>query len=184
MITLKNTPWLHSFLLRIIFGLNVLISLIATGRSVIRKDDIVDTFAESPCTQNDYSEEFNAPQGCLAKKCGWRVADNLFQHEDIMHLIEIVNKGMSQHSSDGGPTILDINTGYIRDTNGIENLFTKDENVYSDDDFSHYGDIIKRLKTAVMETFNITQLYFTAPTFITRLDGRSDWEPAGIHHLL
>lgn len=30
-----------------------------------------------------------------------------------------------------------------------------------------------------METFKIDDLYFTAPTFITRLDGNDSWSPEG-----
>jgi hypothetical protein len=35
----------------------------------------------------------------------------------------------------------------------------------------------------VESAFNISEglLYFTAPTFITRLDGRPDWKPSGMH---
>jgi hypothetical protein len=71
--------------------------------------------------------------------------------------------------------------GYVRDSNGLDNLFLRDEAVYSDEDFQHYGSVIQRLKDQVMATFGLTELYFTAPTFITRLDGRSSWEPQGIH---
>lgn len=83
----------------------------------------------------------------------------------------------------GGPTILDINTGFIRDSNGVENLFTRDNDIYSSDDFNHYGRIIKKLKDIVSSTFklDIDNLYFTAPTFITRLDGNSSWSPLEIH---
>jgi hypothetical protein len=93
----------------------------------------------------------------------------------------IVEKGMSTRPSLGGPTILDINTGYIRDTAGLENLFSKSQDVYSDEDFAHYAKIITKLKETVSQTFGISELYFTAPTFITRLDGTKQWEPREIH---
>ena len=86
---------------------------------------------------------------------------------------------MSLRPALGGPTILDINTGYIRDTIGLENLFSRSQSTYSSEDFSHYGAIIKKLKDLVVETFHISDLHFTAPTFITRLDGNSSWAPEG-----
>ena len=73
---------------------------------------------------------------------------------------------MSQRPSIGGPTILDINTGYIRDSNGLENLFYKENDIYSETDFSKYANIILKLKTMVQNSFNITNLFFTAPTFM------------------
>jgi hypothetical protein len=173
---------MHRLVYSVRFGLFAT-SLITLGKAsdplLIRSDEVVNFFSGCPCTQNDYVKDFGSPSSCLASACGRRVADGLFQDEDIANLARIVKKGMSQRSSDGGPTILDINTGFIRDTNGIENLFMRSESVYSDDDFAHYGEIIRRLKLAVTQTFNITELYFTAPTFITRLDGRPGWEPAG-----
>jgi hypothetical protein len=48
-------------------------------------------------------------------------------------------------------------------------------------DFAHYGKIINTLREAVLATFNLDEVYFTAPTFITRLDGEQDWAPRSIH---
>ena len=88
---------------------------------------------------------------------------------------------MSQRDRIGGPTILDINTGYIRDSQGLDNLFVKSNDIYSSEDFAHYGRIIQKLKETVMETFELSVLHFTAPTFITRIDADMPWEPQGIH---
>jgi hypothetical protein len=46
-------------------------------------------------------------------------------------------------------------------------------------DFEVYGRIIKQLKDLVGEVFQYEGFHFTAPTFITRLDGNSAWNPAG-----
>ena len=92
---------------------------------------------------------------------------------------------MAQRPRLGGPTILDINTGYIRDSAGLDNLFVREQQLFTAEDFEHYGNIIRKLKSTVMETFKLSELYFTAPTFITRLDGSSSWQPVGAfttHH--
>lgn len=114
-------------------------------------------------------------------KCARVVQDNYFFPENINELHEIARKGMATRLSYGGPTILDINTGYIRDSNGLDNLFNRDEQFFSAKDFENYGNIIKKLKNLVSSTFGIDEnsVYFTAPTFITRLDGNSTWEPQG-----
>lgn len=111
----------------------------------------------------------------------FRIIDNIFSQEDVQKLHDVVKKGMDQRKSLGGPTILDINTGYIRDSAGLDNLFVKKDEIYTSDDFATYGRVISRLKSLVAETFGLTELYFTAPTFITRLDGRSSWEPEGLN---
>jgi hypothetical protein len=121
---------------------------------------------------------------CLPSSCSRHVMDGVFEESDIIALHEIAKKGMSSRGpSQGGPTILDINTGFVRDTKGLENLFTRDETdrIFTDDDFAHYGKIITKLRETVMTTMNIGELYFTAPTFITRLDGDMDWQPQEIH---
>ena len=135
-----------------------------------------------------YSHEFielMREGGCLTSSCGRIINDNLFTNEEISRLKTIAEKGMSKRLSSGGPTILDINTGYIRDTNGLENLFSDniESSIYSESEFHEYGQIIKKLKLAVETVFKIKDLYFTAPTFITRIDGRSDWNPKGIRYL-
>ena len=88
---------------------------------------------------------------------------------------------MATRTNYGGPTILDINTGYIRDSLGLQNLFVNPNDIYSPDDFSAYGSIILKLKGYVQTTFGISNLYFTAPTFLTRLDGNQAWQPKHIH---
>lgn len=120
---------------------------------------------------------------CFSNLCGSKIMDGLFSLEEIERLHTIVRKGMAQRVSVGGPTILDINTGYIRDSKGLENLFLRESDIYSSEDFSHYGSIIKKLKDTVANTFGISQLYFTAPTFITRLNGDIKWSPQGLWQL-
>lgn len=145
---------------------------------IARSDTKVDRFDDVECKADLTSEGTPA---CLTKKCGRRVVDDLFSNEDIQTLHAIVEKGMNHRENKGGPTILDINTGYIRDTDGLVNLFVGNTAVFSDEDFAHYGRIITTLKAAVADTFNLQELYFTAPTFITRLDGNPAWEAKQMH---
>jgi hypothetical protein len=57
--------------------------------------------------------------GCVTSHCARFVEDGLFTDEEVSNLLDIARLGMATRESVGGPTILDINTGYIRDTNGI-----------------------------------------------------------------
>eukprot|EP00602_Paraphysomonas_sp_CaronLab_P009781 CAMPEP_0185026834 /NCGR_PEP_ID=MMETSP1103-20130426/11351_1 /TAXON_ID=36769 /ORGANISM="Paraphysomonas bandaiensis, Strain Caron Lab Isolate" /LENGTH=265 /DNA_ID=CAMNT_0027560553 /DNA_START=73 /DNA_END=870 /DNA_ORIENTATION=+ len=123
---------------------------------------------------------YNTLCASFTQECSRVVLDGAFSERDITDLRDIAAKGMSARESMGGPTILDINTGFLRDTNGVQNLFTESNEVFSSSDFEKYGNIIRHLKNLVSSTFG-AEVYFTAPTFITRLDGRSSWNPQEIH---
>ena len=115
--------------------------------------------------------------------CARIVLDNLFHAEDVLALKALAEKGMDVRPSIGGPTILDLNTGYLRDTDGLINLFNDDSyaDVITTADFDLYRRIIGKLKRSVEASFGLgpDAIYFTAPTFITRLDGRKSWNPKG-----
>ena len=120
---------------------------------------------------------------CYSKNCMRLVLDDEVESAHVSDLLALAKKGMDFRSADGvgGPTILDINTGYIRDSNGLDNLFASENKVIDEKDFSTYSKVIHRLKALVEENFDIQDVFFTAPTFITRLDGRQEWNPAEIH---
>ena len=115
-----------------------------------------------------------------SSSCDRFIRDDLFSSEETDTLLHIALKGMGNASSAGGPTILDLNTGYLRDSeSGLKNLFLTRSNLFSLEDFEAYGRIIKKLKGIVESFFGISEnvLFFTAPTFITRLDGNPFWQP-------
>lgn len=130
--------------------------------------------------------------------CARVVVDDVFSQDDVLALRSLAEKGMSVRPSIGGPTILDLNTGYLRDTAGLVNLFNDDTyaGLIDQADFDLYGRMIEKLKLQVEETFGLPKdyIFFTAPTFITRLDGRDSWNPKGVllrtfsavlvHHLM
>lgn len=137
--------------------------------------DTVSYIKEVKCRYSE-SDDFIPP------KCLRSVRDDIFSINEASTLLALANKGMALRESKGGPTILDINTGYIRDSQGLVNLFETENSIFEDSDFQNYGNIIKKLKSTIEDMFSLqNKLYFTAPTFITRLDGRNDWNPKEIH---
>lgn len=44
-----------------------------------------------------------------------------------------------------------------------------------------YGSIFERIYGKLVQVFNLTSLYFTAPTFVARLKGSPDWIPSSEH---
>ena len=88
---------------------------------------------------------------------------------------------MELRPNPGGPTILDINTGFLRDSNGLTNIYKAPHNLlFETDEFETYKEIQLTLRDSIMQLFGVDELYFTAPTFITRLSG-TNWEPKEIH---
>ena len=160
--------------LTILFLFLLLITL--TSAHLISRFDHVDFRQNNTCSLINIAE-FSS---CAPKSCDRVVIDGLFELEDVSALRAIAEKGMATRGNKGGPTILDLNTGYIRDSDGLENLFYSRKAFFSAEEFEVYGRIINRLKSFVEDAFRTT-VFFTAPTFITRLDGREDWEPQGIH---
>ena len=99
-------------------------------------------------------------------------------------LHEVAKKGMYTRENKGGPTILDINTGFIRDSLGLENLFSRNRgggDIYTSEDFESYSIVIQKLKAAVTEHFDARDLHFTSPTFITRIDATTSWSAREEH---
>lgn len=174
----------------LILAFNTIIGLSsnsATGTEVPVQNPLsLDAHSEANFRQNNSCNEESASlrskfPSCAPSSCDRIVLDGVFSHDDVAKLKEIAVKGMATRTSKGGPTILDLNTGYIRDSAGLINLFVNHNSLFSAEDFAAYGSIILRLKALVQSSFGADELFFTAPTFITRIDGRADWQPQGIH---
>ena len=60
-------------------------------------------------------------------------------------------------------------------------MFSQDSAVFSAEDFGHYGRIIRGLRQSVANSFGLDEgdIFFTAPTFITRIDESARWTVQG-----
>ena len=71
-----------------------------------------------------------AGDGCYPTTCGRMVVDDFFSAPEVAQLLEIVEMGMaaagSPTSLQGGPTIMDLNTGMLRDADGLKFLYPED----------------------------------------------------------
>lgn len=163
------------------FIVGLMLFRFVAGFELISSEDFVSFKKDVKC----FSQPQDDTDKCRPKQCSRQIIDGLFSDDEIQALMIIVEKGLSlrQVKGDGGPSIFDLNTGFIRDSNGLENIFfNKHTDIFTPSDFEVYGAIISKLKRAAQERMQIETLYFTAPTFVTRLDGRnSNWEPKGIH---
>lgn len=158
--------------MRILF-LKSLLSLVAiSGYQLISRTSTVNTLWNVTCLSN-----YQDICPLFQKNCARIVIDGAFEDVDVQNLHKIAQKGMINKTL-GGPTILDINTGFVRDSGGLENLFMKENSYFTSEEFEIYGTIIRKLKHLVSTSFGFP-VHFTTPTFITRLDGSSSWQPRG-----
>ena len=168
----------------IYFSLSLLLVLgDGEGVSNLGKDIHANYSFDVPCDAN-LSPDSSKYQdiGCLTSMCKRIIRDGMFTDDEVAALKAIAVKGMAKRVSLGGPTILDINSGHLRDTAGLINLFDERSNFsYTAEEFSTYGNIIRKLKSILETTFEIQNLMFTAPTFITRLEGKTGWQPNEVH---
>ncbi|CAI5712014.1 unnamed protein product [Peronospora effusa] len=123
--------------------------------------------------------------------CGRAVFDNFVTLQQVTQLREVAEIGMANHSARGGPTIMDINTGFVRDSEGLENIYQPEKRIpdenkpgikrFSTKQFNLYRRVVDKIRRAVMKEFGLKELYFSAPTFITRFVGNDSWTPVEIH---
>ncbi|GLE11351.1 hypothetical protein PINS_up023731 [Pythium insidiosum] len=126
--------------------------------------------------------------GChhVGTHCGRAVRDGFVTPAEVAQLREIAEIGMANRSRLGGPTIMDINTGFVKDNNGLVNIYQSRRDAppiprFTAEQFDLYRRTIEKIRLALVQEFGLKHLYFTAPTFITRIVGNASWEPAEIH---
>ncbi len=71
------------------------------------------------CDSNSYKPFI---EGCHTKKCKRVFEDGFVSSEDIEILLSIIKQGVASRSVAGGPTIMDLNSGFVRDGDGVINL--------------------------------------------------------------
>lgn len=123
--------------------------------------------------------------------CGRAIIDNFVSPHKVDDLRKIAEIGMQGRSARGGPTIMDIDTGFVRDSEGLVNIYQPEQRIPDEDkpgvkhfsrrQFKLYKDVVEKVRLAVMQEFDLEVLYFSAPTFITRLVGNASWTPVDIH---
>lgn len=121
--------------------------------------------------------------GCHGPPCGRVLVDHFVSFGEVVALQIIAEKGMAGRSRWGGPTIMDINSGFVKDGDGLINLYrqTPPTHALTPLHFALYKRVIESIRLTVMQQFSLSTLYFTGPTFITRLVGNSSWSPKDMH---
>ncbi|KUF93372.1 Dynein light chain Tctex-type 1 [Phytophthora nicotianae] len=65
--------------------------------------------------------------------CGRALIDNFVMPKQVTQLREIAEIGMQNRSKLGGPTIMDINTGFVRDSEGLVNIYQPEQRIPNED---------------------------------------------------
>ena len=125
---------------------------------------------------------------CGERPCDRVVIDDWLPPAEIDALRDIARRGAAAAdaaAAAGGPTIVDINSGFVMAPGArLVNLYqTKSKKPFGGEDYELYRSVIRRLKAEVEAAFpRASALYFTAPTFLTRLSGENaTWEASEPH---
>ncbi|TDH67701.1 hypothetical protein CCR75_008325 [Bremia lactucae] len=65
--------------------------------------------------------------------CGRAVIDNYLSPDKVLQMRDIAETGMQNRSRLGGPTIMDINTGFVRDSDGLVNIYQPEKRIPNTD---------------------------------------------------
>ena len=125
---------------------------------------------------------------CGERPCDRVVIDDWLPPAEIDALRDIAARGAEAAdaaAASGGPTIVDINSGFVMAPGARHvNLYqSKSKKPFGSEDYELYRSVIRRLKAEVEAAFpRASALYFTAPTFLTRLSGENaTWEASEPH---
>jgi hypothetical protein len=127
--------------------------------------------------------------GCTPKeggKCDRVVQSDFLGKEEVDTLIEMAEKGMAKvprrSQRRAGPTIMDVNSGYVLGSGEHQPAgIYRDGQIYSPKQYETYRRVTTKIKGFIEEYFELSKLYFTAPTFITREIGDPSWKPKTMH---
>lgn len=140
-------------------------------------------FAYRPVTCSDHYQPERA--GCHPKFCSRQVYDDFITQKEVLLLKQIADKGMEgtvngesiaartalldmrSDESAGGPCIMDVNSGFVRDSSGLRNIYRSKPAVkFSMDEYAAYESVFTKIKQRIMDIYGLENLFFTSPTFM------------------
>jgi hypothetical protein len=139
-----------------------------------------------------YEQDAVQLEGCTPRfgdPCRRYFADNLISSEEVARLRAMMDKAFAFSTATAGPAIVDIHSGYLRDTRLVQiyNDFTDAAGVthpaiaFDESELQLYNSTFTRIRSELIRVFGLSELFFTAPTFVTRIIGSEEWQPRGIH---
>jgi len=127
-------------------------------------------------------------EGCHPKVCNRLIYDDFLDEKGVTKLTNMANKAINAGRGGGGrpgPTIVDINSGFMRDDEGLVMIYegAEGEALFTAEEYKFYGDVIERIRRTVGAENGLDEGFpvFTAPTFITRIKYDADWRPRSMH---
>lgn len=172
-------------------GLTLALRALRLARSAARSEPLPDRLRQSDAVgRRRRHVPCASTSSCGARQCDRVVIDDWLPAAEVDALLRIANAGMAAAGADassGGPTIFDINSGFVMAPGArLENLYQgrrASPPLFDHADYALYRSVIRRLKGEVEVAFSRERpLFFTAPTFITRLSGmNTSWQPAEAH---
>ena len=131
--------------------------------------------------------------GCHPTTCSRLVFDDFLDADGVERLRSMASRAIARgRGGDGrpGPTIVDVNSGFLRDDQGLAMLYTDGKGdgsspLFSPEEYGFYGSVVERIKRTVGAANGLDPGFpvFTAPTFITRIKYDEGWRPKSMHDI-
>ena len=99
------------------------------------------------------SYEPSLPQSCVPKRCGRALLDSFITPTQVLELRNIAEKGMAGRDDSGGPTIMDINSGFVKDGAGLTNIYYNKSNsaprrIFTSEEYLLYKNVVEKVRLA------------------------------------
>ena len=143
-----------------------------------------------PCSSHYENAPSYETNRCYPRggNCRRILLSNFISRNQIEDLKKIADKGIDVVSSPGsvfhsvGPTIVDINSGYVRGPRATEPINMYEVvgkkggidaamELFTEEEISLYNSTLQSVRMLIEEKFGVSDVYFTGPTFITRIIG-------------
>ncbi|XP_014215722.1 2-oxoglutarate and iron-dependent oxygenase domain-containing protein 3-like [Copidosoma floridanum] len=122
---------------------------------------------------NDYRNEMEKFPGCVPKKCGRVVSDKLVSGSEVDVLLKLAENTFKLAGSDGGASILDLQSGALSKGSKFINVYALDEaqKIFDMTDFVIYKVVKTKIQHAIANHFGIdvSKIHLTKPTFFSQI---------------
>ena len=165
-------------------------------------------YRASVACNDDYE---SLPRGCQPQACGRAVFDNVITSEEAASLRAMADEALAFAARKAGhelphgwntpgqtplplldgPSIVDVNTGFARHSVlGLQGLYrdlgkkrkpTTERFVLNQLHRTLYQRVGRTLESLLTSEFGLSELHFSAPTFVARLQGSAAWRARDVH---
>ncbi|XP_058792838.1 2-oxoglutarate and iron-dependent oxygenase domain-containing protein 3-like [Phymastichus coffea] len=137
-----------------------------------QKDILISRTLNVECSP-EYKAELAQFPGCVPEKCGRVVTDKLVSGSEVDTLLQLAKRGFKLGGSDGGASILDLQSGALSKGPQFIDIYSLKEakKIFNSPDFAIYKVVKTKIHHAIAHHFgvDVNKIYLTKPTFFSKI---------------